>query len=266
MDLGDKVALVTGAARRVGRAIALGLARRGAGVIVHYGGSADDARSAEEEIRALGVPCWLASADLRETAAIDMMFDELRHRVPRLDVLVNSAAVFASKPFDRIRAEDWDAVMAVNLRAPFLLTQRAARWMREVARPPGESGLVVNLVDLSGVQAWCGFAHHGVSKAGLLHLTRLASRELAPAVRVNAVVPGAILPPPGVTRESEAWRGILRRVPLGRAGSPEQVADTVAYFAQAEFVTGAVVHLDGGERWAALRDTGSPDERRSGSQ
>lgn len=254
MELDNKVALVTGAARRVGRAVALELARRGAGVIVHYGRSEDAARDTAEEIRGHGVPCWPARADLRIPQEIDRLFDRLRGEAPRLDVLVNSAAGFESKPFGDITAEDWDEVLAVNLRAPFLLTQRAARWMEESPRPEHESGLVVNLADLAGVQAWRGFAHHGVSKAGLLHLTRLAARELAPAVRVNAIVPGAILPPPGIEETDELWRQTRKRIPLRRTGSPERVAHTVVYLAENEFVTGAVVHLDGGERLTAVRD------------
>lgn len=256
MDLHDKVALVTGAAKRVGRAIALELARRGAGVVVHYGRSEDAAQDTAGEIRSLGVPCWLVQADLRRPEEIDRLFETLRAEVPRLDVLVNSAAGFHSKPFLEITAEDWDAVLAVNLRAPFLLTRRAAVWMAESPRPEDESGLVVNLVDLSGIQAWCGFAHHGVSKAGLLHLTKLAARELAPKVRVNAIVPGAILPPPGVGEDSAEWRETKRRVPLRRAGSPEMVARTVVYCAGNDFLNGAVIHLDGGERWTAVRDAG----------
>jgi len=254
MELKDKVALVTGGAKRVGRAIALELARQGAGVVVHYGRSREEARDTEEEIRALGVPCWLAQADLRKPEEIDALFEKLRDQAPRLDVLVNSAASFESKPFSEITAEDWDTTLAVNLRAPFLLTQRAAVWMRDSPRLKDESGLVVNMVDLAGVQAWCGFAHHGVSKAGLLHLTRLAARELAPAVRVNAIVPGAILPPPGMDEDSELWRQTCERVPLHRTGSPELVARTVVYLAENEFVTGAVVHLDGGERLTSVRD------------
>jgi len=254
MNLDGKVALVTGAARRVGRAVALGLARRGAGVVVHYGRSEDAARKTAQEIRALGVPCWLAPADLRDPDAIDRLFEELRGDPPRLDLLVNSAASFESKPFAEISAAEWDAVLALNLRAPFLLTQRAAAWIRESERPEDESGLVVNLADLSGVQAWRGFAHHGVSKAGLLHLTRVAARELAPAVRVNAIVPGAILPPPGMDEDSALWRETAQRVPLRRTGTPDQVAHTVVYLAENEFATGAVVNLDGGERLTAVRD------------
>jgi pteridine reductase len=268
MELENKVALVTGAAHRVGRAIALELARRGCGVILHYGRSRDAARDTAEEIRGRGVPCWLAPADLADPAEIDDLFDRLRGdrmsgEAPRLDVLVNSAARFESRAFGEITVEDWDAVLAVNLRAPFLLTQRAAAWMGASPRPEGESGLVVNLADLAGIQTWRGFTHHGVSKAGLLHLTRLAARELAPAVRVNAIVPGAILPPPGTDESDELWREIRERIPLGRTGSPELVAHTVVYLAENEFVTGAVVPLDGGERLTAVRDVSREPSRGS---
>lgn len=266
MDLNHKVALVTGAAQRIGRAIALGLARQGAGVIVHYGRSEDAARETADEIRALGVPCWLGQADLRQADEIDRLFETLRAEVPRLDVLVNSAATFQSKPFLDITAEEWDTTLAVNLRAPFLLTQRAAAWMRDSSRPDGESGLVVNLVDLAGVQAWCGFTHHGVSKAGLLHLTRLAARELAPQVRANAIVPGAILPPPGMDEDSEEWQAIQQRVPLRRAGSPELVASIIVQLVGNEFLNGAVIHLDGGERLTTVRDANAERDAKETSR
>lgn len=254
MNLDGKVALVTGASRRVGKAIALGLARRGTGVVVHYGRSADAAEATRKEIEALGVPSWTVQADLRDPAAVEDLFTELEGRVERLDVLVNSAAGFERKPFEEITAEDWDRAMALNLRAPFLMMRRAAGWMRRPPRGEGEKALVINMADLSGVQAWPEFAHHGVSKAALIHLTRVAARELAPEIRVNALVPGAILPPPGVDPDSEEWRSTAGQLPLGRLGDPEQVAHTIVYLAEADFVTGAIVPVDGGEHLLGARE------------
>lgn len=248
MELKGKVALVTGASRRVGKAIALALAGEGTGIVLHYGSSARVAEETAAEIRELGVPVWPLQADLTRPPEIQALFARISAEPGRLDLLVNSAASFESKPFDEITAADWDRVLALNLRAPFLCTQAAARLMGVTPRPEGESALVVNLVDLSGVLAWRQYAHHGVSKAGLAHLTKLAARELAPAVRVNAVLPGAVLPPPGVDEASETWRRTWRRLPLARPGSPEAVGRAVVFLARADFITGAVLPVEGGER------------------
>lgn len=254
MKLAGKVALVTGAARRLGKAIALELARQGAGVAVHYGHSADAAEATAGEIEALGVPAWTARADLTDPAAVDRLFDDLEERLDRLDVLINSAASFEQQPLVEITVEAWDRVMALNLRAPFLMMRRAAPWMRRSPRGEGDKALVVNMADLSGIQAWPGFAHHGVSKAGLIHLSRVAARELAPEVRVNAIVPGAILPPPGVEVDSEQWRSTAGELPLRCTGDPSQVARTVVYLAETDFVTGAVLPVDGGEHLLGARE------------
>lgn len=247
MNLQGRTALVTGAAHRVGKAIALALAREGASVVVHYGRSADEAEVTAAEIRALGVEAWPIGADLADPEQIAALFEAVRGRVGRLDVLVNSAAGFKKQSLARIGVADWDAAMAVNLRAPFLCIQHAAPLLRASDRPAEVPGLVVNLCDLSGVFPWQGYIQHGVSKAGLLHLTRIAARELAPAVRVNALLPGAILPPPGVDPEGELWREIGSRNPLGRPGNPDLVGQTVVFLAQNDYITGAVLPVDGGE-------------------
>jgi NAD(P)-dependent dehydrogenase (short-subunit alcohol dehydrogenase family) len=247
MDLKGKVALVTGGARRVGKAIALSLAREGANLAIHYGRSESAAQQTAGEIAALGTEAIPLRADLSDPAQIESLFETLQSRLGRLDVLVNSAASFQKRPFDQISLEDWEQVMAINLRAPFLCTQHAARLMRAVERPAGESALVVNIADLSGVYPWLGYAHHGVSKAGLIHLTKVAARELAPGIRVNAIIPGPILPPPGMAPDSDRWQRISRIVPLARAGRPEDVGQAVVFLAQNDYVTGAAIEIDGGE-------------------
>ncbi len=247
MDLRGRVALVTGAGHRVGRSIALALAGGGADVVVHYGGSRAAAEATAAEIAALGVSAVAWPADLADPAAIAGLFERVADRFGRLDVLVNSAATFRKQPFARVTAADWDAALAVNLRAPFLCMQHAAPLMRAAPRPGGAPALVVNLADLSGVYPWRGYVQHGVSKAGLLHLTRIAARELAPDVRVNAVVPGAILPPPGVDPEGDLWREIGGAAPLARPGHPDLVASAVLFLAANDYVTGAALPVDGGE-------------------
>lgn len=253
MRLEGTVALVTGAGVRLGRAIALGLAEAGCDVFVHYGRSEDAAERTAADVRALGRRSETFSADLADPSAIDALFDAVADRFGRLDVLVNSAASFERAPIDEISAADWDAVQAVNVRAPFLCTQRGAALMRGVeARQgtvggPGAPGAVVNFGDLAGVTTWKGYAHHGVSKAGVLHLTRVTARELAPDVRVNAIVPGPILPHPGQSAESEDWRQKGERVPLKRTGDPVHIAETVLYLARNDYVTGTTIFVDGGE-------------------
>ncbi len=251
MELTGSVALVTGAGRRLGRAIALGLAQRGSQVIVHYGTSEAAAHQVVAEIGAGGGRAAALQADLADPAAIERLFETIASRWPRLDVVVNSAARFERQAFDEIAPGDWDRVLAVNLRAPFLVTQHAARRMR--ATPRESPGLVVNIADLSGLQVWHEYVQHGVAKAGLLHLTRLAARELAPAVRVNAIVPGAILPPPGMDAADEAWRAFGQRLPLQRVGEPGDVVHAVCFLAENDFVTGAILPVDGGEHLVGVR-------------
>jgi NAD(P)-dependent dehydrogenase (short-subunit alcohol dehydrogenase family) len=247
MDLRGSIALVTGGAHRVGKAIAVALAHEGANLVIHYGSSAGAAQQTAAEIAELGVEAILAQADLSDPAQIEALFETVRGRFGRLDVLVNSAASFQKRPFDDISLADWEQVMAVNLRAPFLCTQHAARLMRGIERPAGESGLIVNIADLSGVYPWLGYAHHGVSKAGLIHLTKVTARELAPTIRVNAIVPGPILPPPGMAPDGEKWQRVSGIVPLERAGDPENIGQSVIFLARNDYITGAIIEVDGGE-------------------
>jgi pteridine reductase len=247
MDLQGKVALVTGGAHRVGKGIALALAQEGAHLVIHYGGSHDAAQQTSAEITAMGVEALVHQADLSDPDAIAAMFEAVRERFGRLDVLVNSAASFVKQPFDAITPTDWDAVLAVNLRAPFLCTQHAARLMRAVQRPADKPAVVVNIGDMIGVHATLGYVQHGVSKAGLLHLTKIAARELAPDIRVNAVIPGPVLPPAGMDPDGEAWRRIATRVPLQRAGSPAHVGQAVLSLVANDYLTGVFIEVDGGE-------------------
>ncbi len=247
MKLGDSVSLVTGASRRLGKQIAASLARRGSRIAVHFGSSREPAEATAAEFRELGVEAEPFGADLTRPAEIDRLFERVGERFGRLDVLVNSAASFERGAFERIGADAWDEVLALNLRGPFLCLQNAAALMRGVKRQGGSPGAVVNIADLSGMLAWSEQAHHGVSKAALLHLTRLAARDLAPDVRVNAVVPGAILPPPGMAEEDPAWRETIGRLPLRRAGSGAEVGEAVVFLATNDFVTGATLVVDGGE-------------------
>ncbi|MFW5947520.1 MAG: SDR family oxidoreductase, partial [Gemmatimonadota bacterium] len=156
----------------------------------------------------------------------------------RLHVLVNSASLFESARFTDVTAEAWDRVMAVNLRAPFLLIQATAPLLR------ASNGVVVNIADLAGVQAWPAFPHHGISKAGLIHLTKVAARALAPDVRVNGIVPGTVLPPEDYTREQ--IDASVDRTALKRLGTPADVVEALLFLVHSDFATGSIVTVDGG--------------------
>lgn len=245
MNLEGKVALVTGGAHRVGKGIARALAERGAHIVIHYGSSADAAEETRREItEEYGVQAMTHSADLAEPDAIAWLFAAVRDRFRRLDVLVNSAATFDHGPFDAITLEQWERSMNVNLRAPFLTTQHAARLFGTKRE---EAACIVNIADLSGLYPWRNFTQHGVSKAGLIHLTKITARELAPAVRVNALALGPIMPPQGASAESEAWQRTVKATPLGRSGSPQGVGQMVCAIAENAFMTGAILTLDSGE-------------------
>jgi len=248
MKLAGRVALVTGGGRRLGREIALALARAGADIVVHYGSSGEGAVAVADAARELGRNAWAVGADLAEPQAIETMFEAVAELAGRLDVLVNSAANFSRQLFGQVQPADWERTMAVNLQGPFFCMQRAAELMCRGEQP---SGVIVNLADLSGVSPWLGYAVHGASKAGLIFLTEAAALELGPEVRVNAVVPGAILPPPGVDPGNESWRRRGEGLPLGRTGKPEHVTRTVLFLIDNDFMTGAVVPVDGGERLVA---------------
>lgn len=245
MNLHQKTALVTGGAQRLGRAMALALAARGCSVVLHYGRSEEAAAETVKAIEALGVSAWLLQADLSRGEEIERLVAETRAAAGRLDLLVNSAATFLRRPFEEISLAELDAVLAVNFKAPFLLSQRVAPLMRRSER--AEPGLIVNLVDHASDQAWPGYSHHGAAKAALTQLTRITARELAPHIRVNAILPGAVLPAPGVTTESEAWRTVGERLPLARTGAPTDVGQALVYLAENDFVTGSVLTVDGGE-------------------
>lgn len=238
MDLVDRVALVTGGARRVGRSLALALARGGADVVVNYLHSEADARQTVADVEALGRRGLALCADVSSRRQVAAMIDGAGREFGRLDVLVNSASVFRARPFLSIAEEDWDRVLAVNLKGPFLVIQAAAALLA------AHEGLVVNIADLSALQPWPGFAHHSISKAGLVQLTRVAARALAPRVRVNCIAPGTVLPPENYTQEQ--INDLRDRTALKRLGSPADVVRALLFLVESDFVTGEVVVLDGG--------------------
>jgi len=240
VELRGRWALVTGAAKRVGRVIALELADRGANLIVHYHTSAAAAEGTVREIEARGVKAFALGADLGQPAEVERLAREAEARSGGVSVLVNSAANYLRVPFDQLTEAVWDASLDVNLKAPFLLSWHLGRAMR--ARGGGR---IVNLADWAGERPYNDYLPYCISKAGIVCLTKALAKALAPEVQVNAVAPGPVLPPDDL---SEAERqAIVRATPLRRLGRPEDVARAVRFLAEeAEFTTGAVWLVDGG--------------------
>lgn len=233
-----KVALVTGGAVRIGRALSLGLAEAGFDLAVHYHTSEGPARELVRRVEALGRQAVLVRADLGDPSGVRAIADAVEDAHGRLDLLVNSAATFREGSLLDLDVAEWDRVMAVNLRGPFLLVQALAPLLRDA------EGSVINILDLSAFQPWTGRPHHAVSKAGLRHLTRILARVMAPRVRVNGIAPGTVLPPPDFgpdERERERDRTLL-----GTLGTPEDVVRTALFLVASPFITGEVVVVDGG--------------------
>ncbi len=247
--LDGRVALVTGAAIRVGKAIAESLADAGASLAIHHHGSQAEARALVEKLRALGHRAEAFRADLTDDAALDGLLPAVERGLGEVSVLVNSAARFDSAPFVDTEDAVLDAVWRLNARAPFRLARAAAKGMLRRG-----SGDILNVLDIGGgVVPWPGFSAYCMSKAAMAMLTQVLSVELAPAVRVNGVAPGTVLPPEAMgAQEREALR---ERIPLKRFGSPEDVAETVRFLLTGpDFITGQVVVVDGGR----LRGARSP--------
>ncbi|HEY2387194.1 MAG TPA: SDR family oxidoreductase [Candidatus Binatia bacterium] len=239
MELSGRSALVTGAAQRVGRRIATRLAERGARVAVHYGRSAGAASALVAELRARGREAEAFAADLGDPAAVVALAERVTATLGAVDVLVNNASVYERSELATLGADAWQRHLAVNLTAPYLLALHLGRAM--AARGAGK---IVNIGDAGADPPYRGYLPYAVSKAGLGALTRGLAMELAPAVQVNCVAPGPILPPAGATAEQEAR--ILARTPLGRFGGPDAVASAVLYLVEADFVTGTTLVVDGG--------------------
>ena len=242
MDLQGKTALVTGAGVRIGKAIALALAARGCALFVHYGRSAGPAEAVRDEARGFGVDAHVFCADLADADQVAGILPAATAAFGAVDILVNNAAIFPEE--DRFETTDtalWDRLFAINLRAPFLLSQAFA-----AQRDDAHQGAVVNICDARTRQPGADHFAYRLTKGGLWQMTEMLAAALAPAVRVNGVALGAILPPPG-RDESYILEYANRRVPLGHPGGSQAVVDAVLYLLEQEFVTGAVLPLDGGE-------------------
>jgi pteridine reductase len=239
MELRGRVALVTGAGRRLGREMARALAGRGMALAIHHHSSAQGAEALRDEITAGGGRAECFAADLTDANAARALAPTVVDALGRLDVLVNSAAVMHRLSFEATTPEQYDAILDLNLRSVFFCTQGAAPALR-AAR-----GRVVNMADLAGSQPWPGFVAHSVSKAGVVMLTKVLARALAPEVTVNAIAPGAVLVPESY--DADERERLARATPLRRLGSPGDVVSALLYLLEGgDFVTGEVLAVDGG--------------------
>ncbi|HYR11252.1 MAG TPA: SDR family oxidoreductase [Longimicrobium sp.] len=232
------VALVTGGAVRVGRAISSALAEDGYRLIIHYNSSSGPADELVDEVRAKGGEAVAIGVDLADAEAVRRLASEAVAAFGGVDLLVNNASVFPAERLEETDEALWDHTMAVNLKAPFFLIRHLAATLRE------RRGVVINMADLAGIQTWAAYAAHGISKAGVIHLTRVAARSLAPEVRVNGIAPGTVLPPESMS--DEEIRLLAERAPLKKNGSPDDVVRALRYLLQADFVTGETLVVDGG--------------------
>jgi NAD(P)-dependent dehydrogenase (short-subunit alcohol dehydrogenase family) len=242
VDPRGKTALVTGGAHRVGKAIVMALAQAGANVVINYNLSSDAAQQTAAEAKALGVDAIAVQGNVADLASVRAMAQEIGQHVGGVDILVNNADRFEKHPFPTQDVGVWQRVLDVTLNGAFYVSNEMVPFMLERG-----SGVVVNIIDLSVWQPWPNFMAHSVAKSGLLAMTRQMALELAPAVRVNAVAPGPVLPPPDYDEQKKAR--IAARTLLERWGSAEDVARAVKYLVEADYVTGEVLTVDGGERY-----------------
>jgi NAD(P)-dependent dehydrogenase (short-subunit alcohol dehydrogenase family) len=237
--LDGAAALVTGAGRRVGQAIAVALAQAGCDVAVHYHGSAAGAQETARAVEQAGRRAKLLQADLSDAAAARKLPDQAAAAFKRLDVVVNSAAVMVREPVEEVTPESWDATLDLNLRAMFFVSQGAIAHLRRA------KGKIVNIADLAGLEPWPAYVTHCVSKAGVIMLTKALARALAPDIAVNAIAPGAVLLPDEWDEKSR--QHIEATTPLARLGSPADVVAAVKFLlAGTDYVTGTILVVDGG--------------------
>ena len=227
------LALVTGAAHRLGKEFALTLARQGFDIFLHYHHSSEAALETQAEIEAIGHRAILAQADLTDPEQIRSLVSNLQP----LQVLVNSAAFMPSGNVEALTLENWDVTLDLNLRAPFLLGQACANKMME-------GGLIVNITDVAAQKSWSRYPSYTVSKAALESLTRILARALAPKIRVNAIAPGFVLRSEIVS--DEEWQRLIQRIPLKRPARTDEIASALEFLLKNEYITGQTIVVDGG--------------------
>jgi len=242
-----KTALVTGAARRLGRASALALARAGADVAITFRNSSREARETVVDLSALGVRAFALQCNITDEASVRAMMKEVGRELGRIDILVNNAANYETAEFEKLTVRQWDAIFASNTRAPFLVSREALKWMRR-KRGKGAGkieGKIIHMGSLGGLRPWPTHAHYCSSKAALHMLTKVMAKALAPDIAVNAVAPGMI--DLGEKSAAAFMRRMAKETPMQRNGTGDEIAAAVLFFATApQFITGQVLAVDGG--------------------
>lgn len=242
MELKNKIVLVTGAAHRVGRAIALTLAETGADIVVHYHRAEAEARATVVDLQQAGGQAMAIGADLSQATDIESLFDTVAHAWGGVDVLVNSAATMEAGNVLTLTRPEWERALGLNLTAPFFCAQRAAQSM--LAR---DGGVIINIADIGGLEPWAKYPAHSVSKAGLVMLTQVLAKALAPRIRVNAIAPGPVLKP--TDWSEERWSRVGQNTLLKRTGSGYDVAQAARFLIENDYITGETLVVDGGSRY-----------------
>jgi 3-oxoacyl-[acyl-carrier protein] reductase/pteridine reductase len=245
--LAGKTALVTGAARRLGRASALALAEAGADVAITFRNSAREARETVVDLAGFGVRAFALRCDITDEQSVRELMKEVGRELGRIDILVNNAANYETVEFEKITVRQWDAIFASNTRGPFLVAREALKWMRR-SRGKGTGPIeakIINMGSLGGLRPWATHAHYCSSKAALHMLTKVMAKALAPEIAVNAVAPGMI--DLGEKAAAAFMRKMAKQTPMGRNGRGNEIGAAVLFFATApQFVTGQILAVDGG--------------------
>ena len=244
MELKNRTVLVTGAGVRLGQAIAVSLGKQGMRVALHYHQSLEGAKETLELIGGDFKQHGCFQADLRQVSEIELLTQQIEAQIGQIDVLINNAADFFPTPLGEVVESEWDDLISLNLKAPFFLSQLVGTSMLKRGQ-----GKIVNLVDVAAERPWPQFLPYCASKAGLVSLTKGLAKALAPAVQVNAVAPGTMLPPPECSSFSQDLA--IERSLLKKMGRPDDIAKAVIYFLENDFVTGTVLPVDGGRMLAS---------------
>ncbi len=240
MTLHEKVALVTGSAKRIGRAVANALADRGVHQAVHYRTSKTEADEAVELFRVLGVEAESFQADLSQVKEVEALASEVLKRFGRLDILVNNASVFFPSPLGEVTDLQWDTLINTNLKGPFFLAQKVGLAMKAAV-----GGTIINIGDWAAERPYAGYLPYCISKAGVVAMTKGLAKALAPEVRVNCINPGPVMLPEDLSEAEK--EEVMRKIPLQRTGSPADIANAVVFLCEGtDFMTGAVITVDGG--------------------
>jgi pteridine reductase len=239
VNIVGKVALITGSAKRIGRAVAVELARRGARIAVHYRSKTTEADETLQLIRKSGSDGAVFRAELTDNEAVAKVFQEIKTTFGGLDILINSASIFSPGKADETTPEMWDSQMNSNAKAPFFVAQHAARLMQTRGQ-----GKIVNIADVAGEVIWPGYFAYSVSKAALIAVTRGLAKSYAPQIQVNAIAPGPVLFPEYYTEEQKT--SAIERTLLKREGSPGDIVNAVVFLIENDYITGEMIHVDGG--------------------